>query len=131
MTNIEINEDMMVYSDELLKILEKKEYLINKYMLEIENIFKNGEEQDINLIEKIIYDRKKIVYKEKQNEIRKNQKEDEMKKKFKTLEEKIVFKGRKIIQEFPLIKTNKKKKKLILKKNVEDYDYLYYSSEEN
>ena len=130
--NIEINEDTMLYSNDVLKALEEKEYLINKYINEIENIFKNEDNKDKMLIEKIIYDRNKIDYKQKQAEIRKIQEENEIKKKFKTIEEKIVIKGRKVIQDFPLIKNNKKKKKIVLRKNNDDYDdYLYYSSDEN
>ena len=54
------------------------------------------------------------------------------KKKFKAIENrKIIIKGRKVIQDFPLIKNNKKKKKVTIKKTNDDYEYLYYSSDEN
>ena len=57
--NLEINEDQLFYCDETLKELEKKEVIINNYMNEIYNIFKNGKNSDKILIEKIINDRKK------------------------------------------------------------------------
>ena len=130
--NVEDNEDMMFYCNDVLKMLEQKENLINKYINDIENVFINGDNNNIILIEKIIYNRKKIGYKQEQAEIRRIKEENEIKKKLKTIEEyKIVLKGRKVIQDFPLIKKNKKKNKVVLKKNNDDYDYLYYSSDEN
>ena len=126
-----VNEDTKLFCDDTIKKLEQKESLINKYIIEIENIFKNGNNKDKSLIEEIVEDKKKMNLKQKV-EIRKIQEENEMKKKVKTKDEqRIVIKGRKVIQDFPLIKNNKKKKKVLSKKKNDDYDYLYYSSDEN
>ena len=129
---IEVNEDALFYGEGVLKVLEEKEKIINKYMIEIENIFKNGNNKEKELVEKIIYQRKKYNIKKKQKELRKIQEEIEMQKKFKTIEEnRIVFKGKKVAQNFPLIKNNKKSKHISIKKNNDDLEYLYYSSDEN
>ena len=129
---VEVNEDSMFYCKETLETLEEKELIINKYINEIDNVFKNGKNKDIKIIEDIITRRKKYNIKQKQKEIRKIQEEDEIKKKIKTFDEhKIILKGRKVIQDFPMIKNNKKKKKYAVKKNNDDYEFLYYSSDEN
>ncbi len=130
---IEIIEDSLIACEDTLKRLEQKEYYINKYMNKIENIFYNGDDNDKIIIEKIIYDRKKYNLKLKQNEIRKKQQQEENKKKFKTIDNnhKIILKGKKVIQDFPLIKSNKKKKVITKKKSNDEYEYLYYSSDEN
>lgn len=131
-TNFDNIEESLFHCFDTLKGLEEKEYKINKYMNEIDNIFKNADDKDINIIEKIIGDRKRYNLKLKQFEIREIQEEEETKKKFKTIENrKIIIKGRKVIQDFPLIKNNKKKKKVTIKKTNDDYEYLYYSSDEN
>ena len=129
--NMEIMEEQLFYCDETLKELEKKEIIINKYINEIDNIFKYGKKDDKDLIEKIINDKKKYNIKKKQIEINKIQEEIQLKKKFQTIDEqqRIIIKGRKVIQDFPLIKNNKKKKKIIIKKNIDDFEYLYYSSD--
>ena len=129
---IEVNEDALFCGEEVLKVLEEKEKMINKYMIEIENIFKNGNNKEKELVEKIIYERKKYNIKKKMKELRKMQEEIEMQKKFKTIEEnRIVFKGKKVPQDFPLIKNNKKSKHISIKKINDDLEYLYYSSDEN
>ena len=130
---VEIIEDSLIACEDTLKRLEQKEYYINKYMNKIENIFYNGDDNDKIIIEKIIYDRKKYNLKIKQNEIRKKQQQEENKKKFKTIDNnhKIILKGKKVIQDFPLIKSNKKKKVITKKKSNDEYEYLYYSSDEN
>ena len=129
--NMEVMEEQLFYCDETLKELEKKEIIINKYINEIDNIFKYGKKDDKDLIEKIINDKKKYNIKKKQIEIKKIQEEIQLKKKFQTIDEeqRIIIKGRKVIQDFPLIKNNKKKKKIIIKKNIDDFEYLYYSSD--
>ena len=129
--NIDVNEDTLLYCDKVLNTLEKKEILINKYMREIENII-NNDKSDNSLIEKIINDRKKYNIKIKQIEQRKIQEDIGFKKKLKTIDEqRIVIKGRKVIKDFPLIKNIKKKKIFDIKKNQDDFEYLYYSSDEN
>jgi len=131
-TGIESVGENLFYCNDTIKLLEEKEYYINKYMNEIENIFKNGNDEDIMLIESIINERKKFNKRQKQIEARKIQEEIRIKKNLNTINtNRIVIKGRKVIQDFPLIKNQKKKKKMIVKKENEDLDYLYYSSEDN
>ena len=131
-TNFDNIEESLFHCYDTLKGLEEIEYKINKYINEIDNIFNNADDKDVNIIEKIIGDRKKYNLKLKQFEIREIQQEEENKKKFKAIEDrKIIIKGRKVIQDFPLIKNNKKKKKVTIKKTNDDYEYLYYSSDEN
>ena len=129
---VEINEDSMIYCEETLKALEEKELIINKFINEIDTVFNKGPNKDTKLIEEIITGRKKYIIKQKQKEIRKIKELEEIKNKFKTYDKhKIVLKGRKVIQDFPMIKNNKKKKQYTVKKNNDDYEYLYYSSDEN
>ena len=131
-TNIDSIGENLFYCNDTIKLLEEKEYFINKYMNEIENVFKNGNDEDIMLIENIINERKKFNKRQKQIEIKKIQEEIRIKKNLNTINtNRIVIKGRKVIQDFPLIKNQKKKKKIVVKKDNEDLDYLYYSSDDN
>jgi hypothetical protein len=131
-TNIESIGENLLYCNDTIKLLEEKEYYINKYMNEIENIFKNGNDEDIMLIENIINERKKFNKRQKQIEIKKIQEQIRIKKNLNTINtNRIIIKGRKVIRDFPLIKNQKKKKKIVVKKDNEDLDYLYYSSDEN
>ena len=124
--------DSLFYGEEVLKILEEKEVIISNYIVEIDNIFKNGNNNEKALLEKIIVQRKKYNIKQKQKELKKIHEEIEKQKKLKILEEnKFVLKGKKVIQDFPLIKNNKKRKHVTIKKNNDDLEYLYYSSDEN
>ena len=131
-TKIESIGENLFYCNDTIKLLEEKEYYINKYMNEIENIFKNGNDEDIQLIENIINERKKFNKRQKQIELKKIQEEIRIKKNLNTINtNRIIIKGRKVIRDFPLIKNQKKKKKIVVKKDNEDLDYLYYSSDEN
>ena len=130
--NIESVEEGLFYCIDTLNTLKEKESIINKYMKEIESIFINGDENDKILIEKIINDTKKYNKRQKLAEFKKIQEELQLKKNLKTIStQRIVIKGRKVIQDFPLIKLKKKKKKITIKKDNDDLDYLYYSSDEN
>lgn len=130
--NIESIGENLLYCNETMKLLEEKEHYINKYINEIESVFNNGNNEDVMLIEKIINDRKKYNKIQKLAEIKQIQEEIRMKKNLKTINtNRIVIKGRKVIQDFPLIRSQKKKNKIAVKKDNEDFDYLYYSSDEN
>ena len=130
--NIESIGENLLYCNETMKLLEEKEHYINKYINEIENVFNNGNNEDVMLIEKIINDRKKYNKVQKLFEAKQIQEEILMKKNLKTINtNRIVIKGRKVIQDFPLIRNQKKKRKVAVKKDNEDLDYLYYSSDEN
>ena len=130
--NIESIGENLLYCNETMKLLEEKEHYINKYINEIENVFNNGNNEDVMLIEKIINDRKKYNKVQKLFEAKQIQEEILMKKNLKTINtNRIVIKGRKVIQDFPLIRNQKKKRKVAVKKDNEELDYLYYSSDEN
>ena len=130
--NIESIGENLLYCNETMKLLEEKELIINKYINEIENVFDKGNNEDVMLIEKIINDRKKYNKIQKLFEVKQIQEEIRMKKNLKTINtNRIVIKGRKVIQDFPLIRNQKKKRKVAVKKDNEDLDYLYYSSDEN
>ena len=125
--------DCLYYCKDTIKALEKKEEYVNDYINEIEDIFINGTEDDKCLIGEMIWERKKVIKKAKQEEIKKNQKEVENAKNLKAIdrENRIVVKGRKVFNDFPLIKNQKKKKKIVKKKNGEETEFLYYSSDSN
>jgi hypothetical protein len=130
--NIESIGENLLYCNETMKLLEEKEHYINKYINEIENVFNNGNNEDVILIEKIINDRKKYNKVQKLFEAKQIQEEIRMKKNLKTINtNRIVIRGRKVIQDFPLIRGQRKKKKIAVKKDNEELDYLYYSSDEN
>ena len=130
--NIESIGENLLYCNETMELLEEKEHYINKYINEIENVFNNGNSEDVMLIEKIINDRKKYNKVQKLFEAKQIQEEIRMKKNLKTINtNRVVIKGRKVIQDFPLIRSQKKKKKIKVKKENEELDYLYYSSDEN
>jgi predicted patatin/cPLA2 family phospholipase len=115
-----------------MKRLEEKEHYINKYINEIEKVFIGGNNEDVMLIEQIINDRKKYNKVQKLFEAKQIQEEIRMKKNLKTINtNRIVIRGRKVIQDFPLIRGQRKKKKIAVKKDNEELDYLYYSSDEN
>ena len=111
-----------------MNALEQKEILVNKYINEIANIYKYGSNDDIILIEKIINERKRFNKKIKQEEILKLQQEIQIIKYLKLNDaNKVVIKGRKVIEDFPLIENRKKMKKLPVKENDDDLDYFFYS----
>ena len=78
-------------------------------------------------------ERKKVIKKAKQEEIKRNQKEIQNAKNLKAIdrENRIVIKGRKVFSDFPLIKSQKKKKKIVKKNNGEETELLFYSSDSN
>ena len=101
------------------------------YIKEIEKIVEGDNIDDKELIEAIILERKKEVKKEKLQKLINKQKEEIEKKNQRAFERahRIVVKGRKII-DYPFIKP-KKKKKIVVKINEDNYEYLYYSSDED
>ena len=115
----------------IIKSLREKEILINNYMKDFETILNGNNEEDKALIEKLISERKKVIKKAKISFLVKERKEESRKKNKKAVERahRIVIKGRKVIDYYPLIKIKKKQKKIVTETN--DDDYLYYSSDEN
>ena len=116
--------------EQILNFLGEKEHLINKNIKNIEDIINNGDENDRELIENLIYERKKYNKKEKQIFLLKIQKNEEIQKRLKAIEKarKIVIRGRKVFKDIPVFKTKKKIKKII-DDGDEDFEYLNYSSD--
>ena len=123
--------EYLYYCKDTLSILEKKEILINEYINEIENIIKYGDENDRNIIEKLLFERKKLIKKEKQLMLKKQQDDYEEKKKLKAMEraKRIIIRGRKVFAD--VAPWQNKKKHVHLKEDDEDDDdqYLYYSED--
>ena len=125
--------EYLYYCKDTLSILEKKEILINEYIKEIENIINYGDENDRNIIEKLLFDRKKLIKKEKQLMLKKQQDDYEEKKKLKAVEraKRIVIKGRKVFEDVAPWQNKKKQIKLNESDEDEDDQYLYYSDEDD
>ena len=125
--------EYLYYCKDTLSTLEKKEILINEYIKEIENIIKYGDENDRVIIEKLLFERKKLIKKEKQLMLKKQQDDYDRKKKLRAVEraKRIVIRGRKCFENVALWKN--KKKDTSVDENISDDDnqYLYYSDEDN
>ena len=136
--NIESNndlKDLKVYIDyvkEIMKCLEDKERLVNEYTSKINDIIKNGNYKDkqilLNLLAKMKRDNKfkKIInIKNKREELSNEKRLNEIKR-----SQKYVLFRKKIFIDVPLKIKHNKTSKVNLKEN-NDYDYLCYSSEES
>ena len=101
--------DLLNFTKETLSVLQQKETLINDYIIEIENIEENG---DKKLINDIITDRKKFNKREKQMQLKIKQEQNENNKRLKAIEraQRVIIKGRKVPQEYPIIKGKKTKR---------------------
>ena len=122
--------DLLNFTKDTLSVLQQKETLINDYIIEIENIEENG---DKKLINDIITDRKKFNKREKQMQLKIKQEQNENNKRLKAIEraQRVIIKGRKVPQEYPIIK-GKKKQKDDNEGNEDDYyAMLYYSSDDD
>ena len=62
-------EDFLNICQDTIKYLDKKEKIVNKYLNEIDDIFNSEKNEDIQLIEKIMNDRKKLNIRVKQQEL--------------------------------------------------------------
>ena len=131
--NTKSNEilECSVICEQILKFLGEKENLINENINIIENIINNAEQKDKQIIENLIYERKKYNKKEKQLFLLNIQKNEEHARKLKAVEKakRIVIKGRKVFPDIKIIK--KKNIKIKVEKNIEyeDFEYLNYSSD--
>ena len=101
--------DLLNFTKETLSVLQQKETLINDYIIEIENIEENG---DKKLINDIITDRKKFNKREKLIQLKIKQEQNENNKRLKAIEraQRVIIKGRKVPQEYPIIKGKKTKR---------------------
>ena len=136
--NIESNNDLkdlkgyIYYVKEIMKCLENKERLVNEYTSKINDIIKNGNYKDkqilLNLLGKMKRDNKfkKIInIKNKREELSNEKRLNEIKR-----SQKYVLFRKKIFIDVPLKIKHNKTSKVNLKEN-NDYDYLCYSSEES
>jgi hypothetical protein len=115
-----------------MKCLENKERLVNEYTSKINDIIKNGNYKDkqilLNLLGKMKRDNKfkKIInIKNKREELSNEKRLNEIKR-----SQKYVLFRKKIFIDVPLKIKHNKTSKVNLKEN-NDYDYLCYSSEES
>jgi hypothetical protein len=124
--------EYLYYCKDTLSILEEKEISINKYIKEIENILKYGDENDRNIIEKLLLERKKLIKKEKQLMLKKQQDEHEQKKKMKAIEraKRIVIRGRKVYHDIPPWQNKKKDIEKNENDDDDDNDYLFYHGDD-
>ena len=136
--NLESNNDLkdlkgyIDYVKEIMKCLEDKEKLVNEYTSKINDIIKNGNYKDkqilLNLLAKMKRDNKfkKIInIKNKREELSNVKRLNEIKR-----SQKYVLFRKKIFIDVPLKIKHNKTSKVNLKEN-NDYDFLNYSSEES
>ena len=117
--------------EKIVEFLCEKESLINEKINNIEEIIDNGDEKDRELIESLIYERKKYNKKEKQLFLINIQKNEEHLKKLKAVEKakRIIIRGRKVFPDVPVFKNKNKKIKIQKTDDYQDFEYLNYSSE--
>ncbi len=122
--------DLLNFINDIMKNLKQKEIYVNEYIAEIENIEING---DSNLIYEIEMERKKNNKKEKQLIIKQNREHLENLKRLKSLEraQRVIIKGRMVPKIYPILKKKKKKNNENKKNENNEFDMLFYSSEEN
>ena len=130
------DEDSLYICKDTMKYLKKKEEIVTKYIKEISDIFETEKEQNIQLLKKIINDRKKLNIRVKQKELNKIKEKSKRKNVFKSMNaQKIIFKGRKIPQKYPLFKNlnkNKNKNLDLNEKLISEYkDYICYSDDDD
>ena len=125
--------DFLCYCKDTINYLGEKEKMVNNYIEEIDEIIKSGNEKDKNIIEKLLFERKKLIKKEKQQKLKLEHDEYEKKKKLKAIEraKRIVIKGRKIYDNIAEWKQFHKDIKIKETEDVDDNQYLYYSSEDD
>ena len=125
--------DFLSYCKGTIRFLSDKEKMVNNYIDEIEDIINSGNDKDKNIIEKLLFERKKLIKKEKQQKLKAEHDEFEKKKKLKAIEraKRIVIKGRKIYENIAEWKRFHKDVKVEECDDVDDNQYLYYSSEDD
>ena len=107
--------------------------MVNNYIDEIDEIVNSGNKEDKIIIEKLLFERKKLIKKEKQQKLKNEQDEHEKKKKLKAIEraKRIVIKGRKIYENIAEWKRFHKDVQIKESDDEDDNQYLYYSSEDD
>ena len=113
--------DFVALTKKIMTFIQGKEYTVNNHINNISNLI-NSEDKEI--IEKIIYERKRTIKKEKYQEILYKQKIEAEKRKFRTYKtdkKRLVIKGRKVFKEIPFFK---KKMKIVNKNINNNYETL-------
>ena len=125
--------DFLSYCKDIINFLGEREKMVNNYIEEIDEIIKSGNDKDKSIIDKLIFERKKLIKKEKQQKLKTEQDNFEKKKKAKAIEraKRIVIKGRKIYDNIAEWKQFHKDIKIKETEDVDDNQYLYYSSEDD
>ena len=128
-------EDLLIYIENMKKLLANKEYQINNNILKIENVLNNGEKKDKILMEKIINKQKyfnKVEQKKILNDIIKEKKYLKNKKIFEKYKA-IAINGRKIFFNYSIKSKDRPKKNIKRKKEednfkLENFDFLNESN---
>ena len=130
---IENITDFLSYCKDTIHVLGEKEKMVNNYIDEIDEIIISGNEKDKSIIEKLLFERKKLIKKEKQQKLKAEHDDYEKKKKEKAIEraKRIVIKGRQIYENIAEWKRFHKDFKIQESDSEDDNQYLYYSSEED
>ena len=129
---LEGEKDYHIFCQNTLKCLKDKEKNVNEYINKIDNILKYGESEDKELITKVISNVKKDNKLKKMINVKQQKEELNNKKRLNDIKrsEKYIICGKKVIPDYPFNINKKKKKEKINIQNTDDYEYLYYSSEE-
>ena len=92
--------DFLSYCKDTINTLAEKEKMVNNYIEEIDEIINSGNKEDKHIIERLLFERKKLIKKEKQQKLKAEHDNYEKKKKLKAIEraKRIVIKGRKIYE---------------------------------
>jgi len=125
--------DFLSYCKDTINFLSEKEKMVNNYIDEIDELINSGNDKDKSIIEKLLFERKKLIKKEKQQKLKAEHDEYEKKKKLKAIEraKRIVIKGRKIYENIAEWKRFHKDIQIKKDDDIDDNQYLYYSSEED
>ena len=125
--------DFLSYCKDTINTLAEKEKMVNNYIEEIDEIINSGNKEDKHIIERLLFERKKLIKKEKQQKLKAEHYNYEKKKKLKAIEraKRIVIKGRKIYENIAEWKRFHKDVKIQEDDDVDDNQYLYYSSEDD
>ena len=125
--------DFLSYCKDTINTLAEKEKMVNNYIEEIDEIINSGNKEDKHILERLLFERKKLIKKEKQQKLKAEHDNYEKKKKLKAIEraKRIVIKGRKIYENIAEWKRFHKDVKIQEDDDVDDNQYLYYSSEDD
>ena len=122
--------EFTVLCKKIISFLSGKENLVNVHIYNIDNLLLSEEKE---IIEDIIYKRKKLNKKEKYREYLYNLNLEAEKRKFKVnkIERKIVIKGRQIFRPIPFIKKRKKELDKNINNENDSFEYFQYYSDKD